>query len=476
MKLLRRPAAAEQRLPRSSSSGSIPAVHPAPAPRTVAPPAIPMQAPCSSSSSSHHSWSPASPRLLAPCHAFAALPSGPFPEGTTDTTAAAATAATSATSAAALAEALAWRPRLPPASELLCALIAAAVTATAAVLLPPSSLRLPTVLPVPPAAHRVACLALLFAVLLSWMRGVLLERLYYDQGKPAHELGDQDSHFSVLCDGTIEAHYKSALWGSQVHNPDRQAAKDRLAPAAPDPQNPAPERGAWALHCYHGFGANLYSFDPVLRRLSAAVPALVTSHDMPGFGLTSRPRPGPAYFLTTNGRLGRQVQDLELRKAGLLPTPAVSAAGSQLTKASWGAGSVTLPPQSPGASSVTLSSLGSQASLPSQSSLPADAASQQAFRPEGGSGVSSSGSLAALEEGAAAAAAGAGARVKRVLVGHSMGCICAALQVCTAVAHCCACAVYTFMPSHDTNFTGPGTRLPWHPRSMTPPFADTPLC
>lgn len=434
MKLLRRPAAAEQRVPRSSSSGSIPAVHPAPAPRTVAPPAIPMQAPCSSSSSSHHSWNPASPRPLAPCHAFAASPSGPFPEGTTDTTAAAATAATSATSAAALAEALAWRPRLPPASELLCALIAAAVTATAAVLLP-SSLRLPAVLPVPPAAHRAACLALLFAVLLSWMRGVLLERLYYDQGKPAHELGDQDSHFSMLCDGTIEAHYKAALWGSQVHNPDRQAAKDRLAPAPPEPQNPAPERGAWALHCYHGFGANLYSFDPVLRRLSAAVPALVTSHDMPGFGLTSRPRPGPAYFLTTNGRLGRQVQDLELRKAGLLSTPAASAAGSQLTKASWGAGSVTLPPPSPGASSVTLSSLGSQASLPSQSSLSADSATQQAFRPEGGAGGSSSGSLAALEEGATAAAAGgeagAGARVKRVLVGHSMGCICAALQVGT---------------------------------------------
>ncbi len=42
------------------------------------------------------------------------------------------------------------------------------------------------------------------------------------------------------------------------------------------------------IHCYHGFGAGLYSWSFVQRLLAQRLQAIVTSHDTPGFGLTSR--------------------------------------------------------------------------------------------------------------------------------------------------------------------------------------------
>jgi hypothetical protein len=39
---------------------------------------------------------------------------------------------------------------------------------------------------------------------------------------------------------------------------------------------------------YHGFGANTFSWSFVDRLLAARLGALVTAHDMPGFGLTQR--------------------------------------------------------------------------------------------------------------------------------------------------------------------------------------------
>lgn len=43
-----------------------------------------------------------------------------------------------------------------------------------------------------------------------------------------------------------------------------------------------------ALHCYHGFGSNTWSWSLVQQRLADRLGALVTAHDMPGFGLTER--------------------------------------------------------------------------------------------------------------------------------------------------------------------------------------------
>ncbi len=43
-----------------------------------------------------------------------------------------------------------------------------------------------------------------------------------------------------------------------------------------------------AAHCFHGFGANLYSYAGVQSALAKALGGVATSHDMPGFGLTQR--------------------------------------------------------------------------------------------------------------------------------------------------------------------------------------------
>ena len=79
-----------------------------------------------------------------------------------------------------------------------------------------------------------------------------------------------------------------------------------------DPQHPT------AVHCYHGFGANTFSWSYVYKSLSEQLHAQITKHDMPGFGLTQRPRDISGYSLEHNGRLGRLVMDAELAAAGLV--------------------------------------------------------------------------------------------------------------------------------------------------------------
>ena len=49
-----------------------------------------------------------------------------------------------------------------------------------------------------------------------------------------------------------------------------------------------PSRLPCAIHCYHGFGANTFSWSFVEQQLAEDCQAQVTSHDMPGFGLTQR--------------------------------------------------------------------------------------------------------------------------------------------------------------------------------------------
>lgn len=78
-----------------------------------------------------------------------------------------------------------------------------------------------------------------------------------------------------------------------------------------------------AVHCYHGFGANTFSWSYVYKALSTQLRAQVTKHDMPGFGLTQRPRDIDGYSLEANGRLGRLVMDAELAAAGVLSSAAL---------------------------------------------------------------------------------------------------------------------------------------------------------
>ena len=75
----------------------------------------------------------------------------------------------------------------------------------------------------------------------------------------ARQLADGDSQFREV-DG-VSVHYKS---------------------------HRSSESPGVAVHCYHGFGANTGSWDPVQRDMATKLQALVTTHDMPGFGLTGR--------------------------------------------------------------------------------------------------------------------------------------------------------------------------------------------
>lgn len=82
----------------------------------------------------------------------------------------------------------------------------------------------------------------------------------------ARELGDPDSIFSRL--DNILVHIK---------------AKDGTSSSSGgSSQRPL------GVHCYHGFGSNTWSWSRCQGQLAQQLGAVVTAHDMPGFGLTER--------------------------------------------------------------------------------------------------------------------------------------------------------------------------------------------
>ena len=183
-----------------------------------------------------------------------------------------------------------WQPQLTHGQALFCMVVAAAACTGLYLVLPP-----------PPPGPRIsvkyaAGMATLCASVLWGLRTALLERVYAAWQVPALSLGDADSVFTDMAG--VTAHYK------------RQPAASAIMALQP-------QTGVMvSVHCYHGFGANAFSFDAVLGPLSQAlaagsggIPALVTAHDMPGFGLTSRPEDIQHYSSSSNGALGRQVQD-----------------------------------------------------------------------------------------------------------------------------------------------------------------------
>jgi pimeloyl-ACP methyl ester carboxylesterase len=103
------------------------------------------------------------------------------------------------------------------------------------------------------------------------------------------ELADADSLFLKCCG--VTAHYKCV--GPEFHEPT-----------------------ACAIACYHGFGANLWSWELVQRRLAESIGGLVSAHDMPGFGLTERSEDQKVFSLMTNGNIGRQILSHELANLG----------------------------------------------------------------------------------------------------------------------------------------------------------------
>jgi pimeloyl-ACP methyl ester carboxylesterase len=101
------------------------------------------------------------------------------------------------------------------------------------------------------------------------------------------ELAAADSRFFQL--GGIQLHYKR-----------RSPAYSALTPPPRPPLDPTSNGGSAAaaqqrpgspaalVHCLHGFGASAYSWSFVQQGLADALHAVVTAHDMPGFGLTQR--------------------------------------------------------------------------------------------------------------------------------------------------------------------------------------------
>ena len=61
------------------------------------------------------------------------------------------------------------------------------------------------------------------------------------------------------------------------------------------------------MHCSHGFGANLYSWEAVKKGLASRLNAMFVAHDTPGFGLTERPRSIDDFTLKNNSRIGLEL-------------------------------------------------------------------------------------------------------------------------------------------------------------------------
>lgn len=174
-----------------------------------------------------------------------------------------------------------WKAQLTLAQEVICWHTAAAVCCVAYALTAPPALSIPY----------GTCIGLLFGLLLVFMRSSMMEVLYKAKEKFEADLGDPDSRFHVH--DNLQVHVKV------------KAPANTASPEA-------------ALHCYHGFGSNTWSWSLVQQQLADRLGALVTAHDMPGFGLTERPSDLSGYYLAFNGRLGRLVLDYELKETGAM--------------------------------------------------------------------------------------------------------------------------------------------------------------
>ena len=94
------------------------------------------------------------------------------------------------------------------------------------------------------------------------------------------ELAAADSHF--LSHQGVALHYKRRSATAATR------ASAAAAGSSPPQLPQQPPRPVVAIHALHGFGASVYSWSMVHWQLAQAVQGLVTSHDMPGFGLSER--------------------------------------------------------------------------------------------------------------------------------------------------------------------------------------------
>lgn len=161
-----------------------------------------------------------------------------------------------------MAGALEFRPTLPRLHLLACLGGAAAAAAAAAAC---------RVLP----GGGWSAALLLFALLAAAARGWLHERQFQALQRSERDLAGPTSRFHSV-DG-VEYHYTQ-------HGGSGGSAGGR-APGSEPPPPPL------LVHCVHGLGASSFSWEGfVQEELAGALGshAVVTAHDMPGFGLTQR--------------------------------------------------------------------------------------------------------------------------------------------------------------------------------------------
>lgn len=124
------------------------------------------------------------------------------------------------------------------------------------------------------------------------VRGWMLERKYAKMERKEKDLAFSNSRF-VKFDG-VSLHVTectspdtSVLAPAKGHKEGSEAAKESLA--------------VW-IHCLHGFGASCFSWSFIQKTLANAVQgyAIITAHDMPGFGLSQRPSQTRPYLTSFN--------------------------------------------------------------------------------------------------------------------------------------------------------------------------------
>lgn len=288
----------------------------------------------------------------------------------------------------ALAEALEWQPRLSAAEEAASLLGPAAICAAVYAATAPASVQ----------PLYATAMALLYGALVLGTHMWLVERRYKAVQRSERELAASDSCF-FMAEG-IQLHYKrrAPLGLSRPAGIGGRGNGSMLGSQQQQQQAAAASAPAAVVHCLHGFGASSYSWSFVQQEMADALHAVVTAHDMPGFGLSQRPRSPSYYTLHFNGDTALSILDAELSAAQ--QAAAVSHSAASTTSSSPAA---ALPPQQKE----------QLRSHPVQKS-----ASAGSVDSTGSADDCTGDSFAA---GGPSPAAPSAAWPKRVLIGHSMG-------------------------------------------------------
>jgi pimeloyl-ACP methyl ester carboxylesterase len=139
----------------------------------------------------------------------------------------------------------------------------------------------------PPYAIGISILGL---VVLSSLRSWLLERHFAAVQRIDRDLAGPGSEF-VEFEG-VSLHVKRATPQTGEGYPKATTATTTATTTTTSPSA--------LVHCLHGFGAGVFSWSYVQKALAHSVNAVVTAHDMPGFGLSQRPNAHRPYSLGFN--------------------------------------------------------------------------------------------------------------------------------------------------------------------------------